>query len=278
MAEAETSCLGQEPAEPLPPIFEAVAACALGPSHLAAGKACEDFYKLELGDDWVVAVVSDGAGSAPRALDGAKVVSEEICSIFEARLSSHTSRALMQADAFFSWVESGVCEGVEYARKRCLAEVLEHESLSAFHATVVGTVMVGKEGALFHIGDGCASAHRNTASGIETIAFSEPENGEYVNETFFFTESSWREHLRITQIRGVADDVWLMTDGAYELVVPPNQKRLREFTVSEINKLVFSEPIAERSGVLEKILSSRQAERSYDDKTIVILRRLRANA
>ena len=137
--------------------------------------------------------------------------------------------------------------------------------------------MVGNAGALFHIGDGCASAHRNTVSGIETIAFSEPENGEYINETFFYTESWWREHLRITQIDGVADEVWLMTDGAYELVVPPNQRQLRDFTVSEINRLVFSESIADRSSVLEEILLSPQAMRSDDDKTIVILRRLQPN-
>jgi hypothetical protein len=275
MTQAEAPCSGEQRVVPHVTIFETVGASAIGSSHLAAGKLCEDFFKLEPGNDWIVAVVSDGAGSATRAIDGATIVSEEICRTFKARLSAQTCRDNIQTDTFSSWVELGACEGIESARKRCLGEIREYESLADFHATVVGAVMVGEDGAVFHIGDGCASAHRNTSSGgVETIAFSEPENGEYVNETFFFTESWWRQHLRISKICGVADEVWLMTDGAYDLVVPPNQKRLREFTVSEINRLVFSEPISNRPAVLAEILSSPQAQRSNDDKTIVIVRRL----
>ena len=277
MTTGEGSLLGQQCAGPLSSIFDAVGASAVGCRHLAAGRPCEDFFRVQVGQDWVVAVVSDGAGSASRALEGAMVVTEEICRVFAGRMSAQISSNCIEAHTFSTWVKSGVCEGVERARKRCLTEAREHESLAEFHATLVGAAMVGEEGALFHLGDGCASAHRNMARGIETIAFSEPENGEYINETFFFTESWWRQHLRITKIREVADEVWLMTDGAYELVVPPNQRQLRQFTVSEMDRLIFSETAENRASVLTEILSSSQAKRSDDDKTIVIVRRLQAN-
>jgi hypothetical protein len=277
MSEAETYLAAQQSPTPFAGIFEAVGASIVGPRHLAAGKACEDFFKLEMGADWVVAVVSDGAGSASRAIDGARAVSEEICRILAAWLAAPTSRDRIRDITFSDWIEAGVCEGIERARERCLLETREHEGLAAFHATVVGAVMLGEHGALFHIGDGCASTHRNTANCIETIAFSEPENGEYINETFFFTEKWWREHLRVTEIAETADEAWLMTDGAYELVVPPRQKHLRDFTVLEINRLVFSEPTEDRANVLKEILSSPQAKRNDDDKTIVIVRRLPPN-
>jgi hypothetical protein len=257
-------------------IFDAVGASAVGPRHLTIGKPCEDEFDIKLGPDWVIAVVSDGAGSASRGLEGAKFVSKEICRSFMDRLQAEPSRDNLQS-MFPAWVESGVCEGIERARTGCRLEMYAGGSLADFHATVVGIVMVGEQGALFHIGDGCASAFRYADSGIETIAFSEPENGEYVNETFFFTEDWWREHLRITHIPGLADEVWVMTDGAYELVVPPGKTHLREFTVSEIDKLVFCEPTDNRSSVLREILSCSQANRNGDDKTIVIIRRSQPN-
>jgi hypothetical protein len=86
MTEAEASFSNQlSAADSLPAIFEAVGASATGPRHLAAGKACEDCFKLELGNDWIVAAVSDGAGSADRAIDGATAVSEAICRTFDSR-------------------------------------------------------------------------------------------------------------------------------------------------------------------------------------------------
>jgi hypothetical protein len=65
-----------------------------------------------------------------------------------------------------------------------------------------------------------------------------------------------------------------MTDGAYELMVLRPEKRLRELTVKEINRLMFVEAAANKHDVLAAILSSRQAvERNDDDKTLVIVRR-----
>src|SRR5262249_32837083 len=140
--------------------------------------------------------------------------------------------------------------------------------------TVVGTVLLDDGGVLFHLGDGGASVHRRTGAGIETICFSAPENGEHINETFFFTEHNWRQHLRLTNIPERADAVWLMTDGAYELMVPPTQRQVREVTEREIDRLVFEEGGASKSEVLSAILSSPQATaRNDDDKTLVIVRR-----
>jgi Protein phosphatase 2C len=127
---------------------------------------------------------------------------------------------------------------------------------------------------LFHLGDGGASAHRVTSDGLETTCFSEPENGEYVNETLFFTDTDWRRHLRLKKIRGAPDAVWLMTDGAYQLMVAPRQRALREVTVREIDRLVFDAGSADRPEVISAVLSSQQAtDRNDDDKTLVIVRR-----
>lgn len=69
-----------------------------------------------------------------------------------------------------------------------------------------------------------------------------------------------------------------MTDGAYDLMVPPKEKWLRDLTEREIDRLVFGESSESRYNVLATILSSRQATcRNDDDKTLVIIRRRNRN-
>jgi hypothetical protein len=253
--------------------FEAVGASVRGPAHEATGQPCQDFFAIEVCKDWVVAVVSDGAGSADRAADGARIVSHEICGALSGFLNDSSRSGALGAD-LCSGVEGVLIGGIERARQHCLDEAHAGQTLRSFHATLVGAVVGNTGGVLFHLGDGGGSAHRRTTTGLETICFSEPENGEYINETFFFTHERWREHLRLTTISGPVDAVWLMTDGAYELMVPPKQRQLREVTEREIDRLVFEEGERSKSDVISAILSSPQATaRNDDDKTLVIVRR-----
>jgi Protein phosphatase 2C len=253
--------------------FEAAGASVRGAAHEATGQPCQDCFAIKVCKDWVVAVVSDGAGSADRAADGARIVSHEICGALSGFLNDSSGSDVLGAD-LCSRVKGVLIGGIERARQHCLDEAHAGETLRSFHATLVGTVLGNTGGVLFHLGDGGGSAHRRTTAGLETICFSEPENGEYINETFFFTQERWREHLRLTTISGPVDAVWLMTDGAYELMVPPRQRQLREVTEQEIDRLVFEEGDGSKSDVISAILSSPQATaRNDDDKTLVIVRR-----
>jgi hypothetical protein len=255
------------------PGFEVVGASVRGPAHEATGQLCQDFFAIEAGKDWVVAVVSDGAGSAVRALDGARIVSEELRRALVDYLKEN-SRSDVLAANMRSGFEGIVIGGIERARQCCLDRADAGQKLRSFHATIVGTVVLNTAAVLFHLGDGGASAHRMTPIGLETIGFSAPENGEYINETFFFTLDDWREHLRFTEIPNPVDSVWLMTDGAYELMVRPKERQLRVMTEREIDRLVFDEGGANKGDVISAILSSPQATaRNDDDKTLVVVRR-----
>jgi serine/threonine protein phosphatase PrpC len=270
--------------------FEVVGASVAGPKRHATGSVCQDFFTAEASADWIVAIVSDGAGSATRSLEGARIVSEEVCQALTVRLKSHQRphhaadwRARLKAkrltvetntESLWSWVQQAVVDGIDKARERCLNEARAGDLLRSFHATVLGVVIRGEGGIFFHIGDGGASAHNVTEDRVETHSFSEPERGEYANETFFFTEARWREHLRLTKIPGAIQAVWLMSDGAYDLMVPPGQTQLRQITVKEIDRLVFDHEVGDKSGVLSTILASSQAtDRNDDDKTLVIVRK-----
>ena len=273
--------------------YDIVGARVVGSKHAAQDIPCQDYFVFDKGPDWAVAVVSDGAGSVPRALDGAQCAAAEICSTVSAKVRDNALRHPVRTLAR-SWLKSAlnwqdpwkvkerildqlkdaVIVGIERARERCLLEAADGQRLESFHATVVGAVLFGEIGLLFHIGDGGASAYRGTSAGIQTIAFSEPENGEYINQTFFYTESAWFKHLRFTEIAESTDAVWLMTDGAYQLMVAPNSRSIRDITAKEIDRLIFEQTSSDKSTVLAEILSSSQAAgRNADDKTLVIIRR-----
>ena len=266
--------LGDEPVGLGSQLFEVAAASVVGPSHQARDEVCQDHFAVACGPDWVVAVVSDGAGSAVRAREGAEVVSEQVSRSLARflTLADRLSKRSLQTDRS---ALMGVLEAaIENARQQCLGMAENGQKLRSFHATLVGAVVLSHSGFFFHIGDGGASAHRITADNLETMGFSVPENGEYANETYFFTEDRWREHLRITEIQEPPDAVWLMTDGAYHLMVPRQQLQLRLATVKEINRLVSESSVEARNDVLAAVLSSAQAaSRSDDDKTLVVIQR-----
>jgi Protein phosphatase 2C len=178
------------------------------------------------------------------------------------------------SDLDMTVVEEAVVGAIEGARAKCLAIAQNNEQLSSFHATVVGVFMRMNNGVFFQIGDGGASAHYRAQEGIKTVAFSPPENGEYIDETYFFSGDRWKNHLRFTYFNAGCASVWLMTDGAYDLMVPPGEHQLRDFTEKEVTRLVFEEGSTGSTQVLEAILSGPQAtSRNGDDKTLVIIRR-----
>lgn len=253
--------------------FEIFGASVVGESHQRRSLPCQDFFINAIGSNWAVCVVSDGAGSAIRCFEGATFVSEDVCEALTSELKKDHSGSDNQS-SMLDWVKEAVVNGIEKARERCIEGAQEGETIATFHATVVGCVLLNESGVFFQIGDGGASAFRVLDGEVQTLGFSEPENGEYANQTFFFTERHWRDHLRVSEIAGRAEEVWLMTDGAYDLMVPYKQKELRDLAVREVSRLVSECKIEERSKTLATILSSRQAmNRSDDDKTLVIMKR-----
>ena len=52
-----------------------------GALHKAKNLPCQDYYAAKIKDNKIVAVVSDGAGSAPYSQIGARVICHTLCDI-----------------------------------------------------------------------------------------------------------------------------------------------------------------------------------------------------
>jgi serine/threonine protein phosphatase PrpC len=230
-----------------------------GPCH--ANDACQDRHSIQVTPGGVlIAVVSDGAGSAKFAAEGAALLCEHVAGGL-ARYFGKAKPKGVDAKSLATVIE----EGILAARTAAEAVGATHEAgLEAFHATLVGVIAVpGKGGLFFHIGDGAALA----VSG-ERWLLSAPRNGEYADTTFFFTEADWRDHLRYSPIEPGFETIFVMSDGVTDLGMNQNQPHMQFF--DPIGRYLASASREEGELALRATLDGEAArERSGDDKTLV---------
>lgn len=250
------------------PAWRVAGATVTGAYHGVRGDACQDRHSV-----WVtpggalIALVSDGAGSARMGGEGAAMLCEQVT---DALVEAIGSARPIASRAMLLRCCRAVCAGVRSARAQALFDVGPDGALSDYHATLVGAVVVpGMGGLFFHIGDGAALALSPETS---RWIMSPPRNGEYSHETYFFTEHDWRRNLRFKLIEPGFDTIFVMSDGVTDVGLKKVGARFEPF-------LPFFEPIGRFLGEAERVAgeealtatldSAAVRERTDDDKTLV---------
>jgi hypothetical protein len=162
-----------------------------------------------------------------------------------------------------------VAGAVEELRER-LQDPSDPEVLRAHHSTLVGVLSGPNGGCFFQIGDGAAAA--DIGGSIQPWAehiVSRPENGEYTNETYFFTLPDWREHLRLVPFPAV-NQLALMSDGvsSFAMLTDCSAPDLR-FLGPVSLYLENAEAEAGARALAATLDDTRAHEVSSDDKTLV---------
>ncbi|MEZ0242470.1 MAG: PP2C family serine/threonine-protein phosphatase [Sphingomonas sp.] len=241
------------------PAWRVAGTSVAGPCH--ANDDCQDRHRVQVTPGGVlIAVVSDGAGSAKYAGEGAALLCEHVVGA----LARHIGKAKPKGVDSRS-LSTIIEEGISAARTAAEAAGAGHGAgLEAFHATLVGAVVVpGKGGLFFHIGDGAALA----VSG-ERWVMSAPRNGEYADTTYFFTEADWRDNLRFSPIEPGFDTVFVMSDGVTELGLKGIEPHMPFF--EPIGRYLATASREEGELALRATLDGEAARnRSGDDKTLV---------
>jgi len=253
-------------------------AAVRGKSHMESGSPCQDACEVATSTDgsWLVAVVSDGAGTASRSEIGARLAVKHVASA----LLTQTQR--LEAEGPGIWVKDRLHSALLEVREQ-LREA--GGSLADFKCTLVGTLIGGTGGFLFHVGDGLGLASRvvlttngPNGSGIELwhdLVLSEPQNGEYINETFFITDDDWHRHLHSVVLPADTDIVALMSDGTMPLVLGrrgPNSP----FIDPLVSLVLDASGQRDRDAIVERTLASPETYPvTGDDKTLVLALRRR---
>lgn len=161
------------------PIWTVVGASVMGVAHKAKGLPCQDrAWVHATQDDVIIGIISDGAGSAPRAAQGAEIVVKTF------------GKALLQVD----WTRRMTRDDYLAILGRALTEIealvwdsalTEGAMVDDYLATVTGFVLCPNHAAAFQVGDGFVVCRENSSEVFDTVI--PPKQGEYANSTFFAT-------------------------------------------------------------------------------------------
>lgn len=251
--------------------WHVAAASVAGTSHVARGEPCQDRHHVEvtLGGA-LIAIASDGAGSASHGGEGAAL----LCAHVADSLRHHLLGSGPQAPCTkrtIGGVARSVRDGIRAARTAAEECATGHGgSISDYHATLVGAVMMpGHGGISFHIGDGAALAMR--ADGTRWM-LSGPTNGEFADTTYFFTDERWPMHLRLTRIEPDLDTLFVMTDGVTDLGLTRGAQGNQPFMgfFQPIGAFLAQQSRAIGEAALVETLGAPDiCARTTDDKTLV---------
>ena len=229
-----------------------------GAMHKANNLPCQDFACNKSANGKLVGVVSDGAGSAKYAGIGAKTVCQTLCDL------------LIHSD--LNNIHNDVINAIEVARQKLVYHRLnksksEHD-LIHFSATVIGFFYHQGQGLFFHIGDGAGIAFK--AGDYDNLLISEPENGDFSCETYFYTMTDWQDCLRFKSFTGI-NRLMLMTDGVTGFVFSDDFYKIRhKFFVPIVEYLEKESRKTYAARALSNTLNDQRAQRlNADDKTIL---------
>lgn len=246
--------------------WKVFAATAIGKSHIDGELPCQDALAHRCVGDVLVAVVCDGAGSCALSHIGAAALSTEVSDRLAQGVEAGTLSPAMPNAVVFE----AVADAVAAVRARFEAEaVTQGGSFSDYSATMVGVIANGQGGCFFHIGDGLGVAQAADAEAAPVVSL--PENGEYANETYFFTGELWREHLRLTNFPAPITTLALMSDGAMPFVMAKNHTGFHRPFIDPVTRYLAS--VAEDEG--SQALAGTLADpRTYlitgDDKALLL--------
>ena len=245
--------------------WQAIASSVLGTSHQKRGQPCQDAHAWDiLGPGLVVAAVADGAGSASLSDVGAQVATrtavEQIKRQWDRLMAEHSE---------VCW-KALLGEVLEHAQNAIAAESLTRDvEVRQLATTLLILVASSQEVAVAQIGDGAVVIGDRQG---HITALTQPENGEYANETTFLISPNALESAQIKVWEGEIAHFALFSDGLQRLALklPEGTPHVPFFTplfrfVDQMEDSQAAE--SELQGFLSH---PRITERTDDDLTMVL--------
>ena len=257
--------------------WRVVAASCVGTSHAATGMPCQDSVGTELvelkNETVLLAVVSDGAGSAAHSEVGSSKAVETMCRLARDFLSDHTIASIGRKTAE-DWLSAIQVE---------INTIAEQHSAAArdFACTLLVAIVGADSAAFLQVGDG-AIAVAKASDSREWFPVFWPQHGEYVNTTNFVTMANAVDVLDFVVLNERIDGLASFSDGLENLVLDHANKRAHApFFNSMIGQVRqqanhgFDEHV---SRMLHDYLASEKVcARTDDDKSLILASRVVAN-
>lgn len=247
-----------------------------GTSHSTTETRCQDScfaetIRMPCGEEVVIAVVADGAGSAQCAAEASSFV----CKTFsdEVKETLQGEHSLEGLDLEFGRLFVTYCQ--EQLRPRADAGGLD---LREFATTFIGCVADLSEAVFFQLGDG--GAIYSSVDNRERYVMAIPSvQSEYVNMTQFITDPFAMDNLRFFRVPLPLARIALFTDGLQNLAIDYTADDagipFAPFFDPMFRPLKDQAPIGHLTEQLDAFLNSETInQRTDDDKTLVLVSRV----
>lgn len=241
-------------------------AAVTGVSHQRLGMPCQDFQSYRIlpagsGAALLVAL-ADGAGSAEHAQRGAEHAVRTILDFLEHFLIVEHNAPLD--------LDSIIRQAFEAARQALVA-LAEQDDLAVRSLATTLTCVLVIDGFLGvgQVGDG--SLVVKTGQG-ELLALTQPQRGEYANETYFLSQEDALEHLQVQVLHQPIEALAVLSDGLLRLALQMSSNQphapffypLFDFVAASADSEIAAEQLA------AFLTSERVSARTDDDKSIVL--------
>ncbi len=245
-------------------------ASVAGTSHLKTALPCQDASRAEIvfdqfGQEVLIAVVSDGAGSAAQAQLGSVMATE----FFIAKVKTH-----FEAGGSLEQLASGFIETWIAAFQQTAASWRgEGSTIQEFACTLLAAVIGNQQVIYFHLGDGAIVEGQNDLYRCGSW----PQQGEYANTTHFLTDADAASKIVVALKNDVVDEVALFTDGLQNLVLDYRNQSAHSPFFAPLFGWLRPRPSGysqELSDSLTSYLNSEKFNaRTDDDKTLLLASR-----
>lgn len=240
-----------------------LSASVIGTSHLRAGLPCQDAHATAaLPNGTQLFALADGAGSAPRSDEGARLITSAAIAALQAVLAWQDAARTDWPSTFKTIFEAALGGVRQYAGDM-------QTDANAFAGTLLCGVCWDGGLAAAQVGDGALVIRAADGSLATALA---PDNGEYANETVFLTTKDALARMQVfnsgqtaMSIRGLC----AMSDGLTRLALqwPERTPHAKFFEPL----FAFAASPGGRNEELAAFLSSpRVCSRTDDDKTMIL--------
>lgn len=234
--------------------FKTSCAYSQGRSHRRNDTPCQDRAECHIFENSCLAIVTDGAGSKAEAEKSAEIccrITAEFFSIYDCSLSAEEIGNILTDKLNLGFEdEYGYINTNDYG-----------STLLFVFADNEGRCVVG------HVGDGAVFLKKD---GLWQ-RFSEPENGRFINETFFVPTEDLGDHLRISTVTVSQGDCFILTsDGLSELLYDETTETPAE-ACEIMNTLVREKSSSESRSVLENEMENYFSEYTADDMSVAVI-------
>jgi hypothetical protein len=241
----------------------AIATCR-GTSHLRDTSECQDTSCcIAAGDDKniLVAVVSDGAGSAPYSKQGSLITCRTISE--SARLHFAETELAPDDDEIWSWIDR-IRDRIYLASQRLVSSPRD------LAATLVAVIAMPSGTIVLHVGDGAAVVNMEGQWSVPSW----PAHGEYASATYFVTDDPTVD-LRITRLPYPVSGVGLFSDGLERLVLrfadqTPSATFFDKFAATVRTSTSPGTNLRLNASLKQYLNSAAINERTDDDKSLII--------